>query len=183
MKTQTTIFLKGLLISVLLVPCPVRSQSGANGGNVGNGEELAVLQATATILNEEARLPFDYLYFESEFSASAFVAESMSNPDRTEFCGLSREEAQSLVDKLVELTEKPVEFDNALAKSAGLRVGQKKLPRFRYLMLSRVVFAPDLNQAWVAVNLNGMSGAILRLDKIEGRWTRTARCGGWYKLE
>ena len=29
----------------------------------------------------------------------------------------------------------------------------------------------------------GRSIALLRLDRIEGRWTRTARCGGWYKLE
>lgn len=177
MKTPTKIVLKGLLVSLLLAPGAARSQNGANG------EELAVVQAMATILNEDARLPFDYLYFESEFPASPFVATSMSNPDRTEFCGLSRDDAQSLVGKLVELTEKPIEFDNALAKPAGLRIGNKKLPRFRYLMVSRVVFAPDLNQAWVAVNLNGMSGAVMRLDKIEGRWSKTARCGGWYKPE
>lgn len=161
----------------MLLTGTARSQSGANG------EELAVVQAMATFLNQDARLPFDYLYFESEFPGSPIVAESMSNPDRTDFCGLSRDDAQSLVGKLVELTEKPIEFDASLAKPAGLRLGHKKLPRFRYLMLSRVVFAPDLNQAWVAVNLNGMSGAVMRLDKIEGQWSKTARCGGWYKTE
>jgi hypothetical protein len=177
MKTQTKIVLKGLLASLMLMTGAARSQSGANG------EELAVVQAMATFLNQDARLPFDYLYFESEFPGSPIVAESMSNPDRTEFCGLSREDAQSLVGRLVELTGKPIEFDASLAKPAGLRLGHKKLPRFRYLMLSRVVFAPDLNQAWVAVNLNGMSGAVMRLDKIEGQWSKTARCGGWYKTE
>ncbi|MBC8024819.1 MAG: hypothetical protein H7Y89_02400 [Steroidobacteraceae bacterium] len=177
MKTLTMIVSKGLLIVLLLAPGAARSQNGAVG------DELAVVQAMATILNESARPSYDYLYFESEFPASPIVAESMSNPDRTEFCGLSRDDAQSLVGKLVELTEKPIEFDDSLAKPAGLRLGHKKLPRFRYLTLSRVVFAPDLNQAWVAVNLNGMSGAVMRLDKIDGRWNKTARCGGWYKPE
>lgn len=177
MKSKTMIVLKGLLVSFMLMAGTARSQNGAIG------EELAVVQAMATILNGDARLPFDYLYFESEFAGSPIVAESMSNPDRTEFCGLSRDDAQSLVGKLVELTAKPIEFDDSLAKPAGLRLGHKKLPRFRYLMVSRVVFAPDLNQAWVAVNLNGMSGAVMRLDKIEGRWSKTARCGGWYKTE
>ena len=187
--------LKGLAVSLVLLPAAARSQNvgnaviagnignAANGGNVGTGEELAVVQAMATILNQDARQPFDYLYFESEFPGHSIVAESMSNPDRTEFCGLSRDDAQSLVGKLVELTAKPIEFDDSLAKPAGLRLGHKKLPRFRYLMVSRVLFAPDLNQAWVAVNLNGVSGAVMRLDKIEGRWSKTARCGGWYKPE
>ena len=195
MKSKPMMVLKGLLVSLVMRPGAALSQSvgnavivgnagkNASGGNAGNGEELAVVQATATILNQDARQPFDYLYFESEFPGSPIVAESMSNPDRTEFCGLSRDDAQSLVGKLVELTAKPIEFDDSLAKPAGLRLGHKKLPRFRYLMLSRVVFAPDLNQAWVAVNLNGMSGAVLRLDKIEGQWSKTARCGGWYKPE
>ena len=37
-------------------------------------------------------------------------------------------------------------------------------------MLSRVVFAPDDQSAWVAVDLNGETGAIMRLDKVNGQW-------------
>jgi hypothetical protein len=177
MKSRTKILLKGFLTALLLTSGAARSQNGAIG------EELAVVQAMATILNRDARVSYDYLYFESEFPAGSIVANSMSNPDRTEYCGLSRDDAQTLVAKLVELTAKPVEFDNSLAKSAGLRLGQKKLPRFRYLILSRVVFAPDLNQAWIGVDLNGKSGAVMRLDKIEGGWSKTARCGGWFRTE
>jgi hypothetical protein len=165
------------VLPLLLIPGAARSGSDAIG------EELAVVQAMATIANRDARISYDYLYFESQFPASPIVANSMSNPDRTEYCGLSRDDAQSLVEKLVELTAKPVEFDNSLAKPAGLRVGYRKLPRFRYLIVSRVVFAPDLNQAWVAVDFNGMSGAVMRLDKIEGQWSKTARCGGWFRTE
>jgi hypothetical protein len=177
MKTNPTSFLAALPLLLLLTTGAARSGTGAVG------EELAVVQAMVTIANRDARISYDYLYFESEFPASPIVTDSMSNPDRKEFCGLSRDDAQSLVVKLVELTAKPVEFDNALAKPAGLRVGRKKLPRFRYLILSRVVFAPDLNQAWVAVDYNGMSGAVMRLDKIEGQWSKAARCGGWLSTE
>jgi hypothetical protein len=177
MKTKMKIVTKGLPLLLLLAAAATRAGDGAIG------EELAVVQAMATLANRDARVSYDYLYFESDFPASPIVANSMSNPDRTEYCGLSRDDAQSLVTKLVELTAKPVEFDNSLAKPAGLRVGHKKLPRFRYLIVSRVVFAPDLNQAWLAVDFNGMSGAVMRFDKIEGRWSKTARCGGWLRAE
>jgi hypothetical protein len=45
-----------------------------------------------------------------------------------------------------------------------------------------VVFAPSNQQAWLAVDLNGETGAIVRLDKVEGRWNKAARCGGWVKM-
>ena len=45
----------------------------------------------------------------------------------------------------------------------------------------RVVFADDQQQAWLAADLNGESGAIYKLDKVGGEWSRTARCAGWVK--
>jgi len=147
------------------------------------GEELGVIQAMATILNREASWPYDFLYFESDFKASPYVASSMENPDRRDFCGLTREEGMALVSTLTELTEDPLEFDSTLAKPAGLKIGHRKLPRFRYLMLSRVVFGPGNRHAFVAVDLNGSTGAVMRLDKVNGQWSKTARCGGWIKTE
>jgi hypothetical protein len=147
------------------------------------GEELEVLQAMAGIITRDAPRPYDFLYFESDFSAGPNVAMSIANPDRTQFCGLTREEAQALVDTLTTVNSDPVKFDKTLAKSAGLSIGNKKLSRFRYLILSRVVFAPDKKQAWLAMDSNGESGAILRLEKANGEWNKTARCGGWVKAE
>ena len=145
------------------------------------GEELAVIQAMAFSMNHGAKRPFDFLYFESDFSAKPYVASSMANPDRTAFCGLSRERAQSVVLELYTITSERVAFDKAVAKPAGLSIGHKKLERFRYLTLSRVVFAPNHQQAWLAADLNGESGAVFRMDKVNGEWTRTERCGGWVK--
>ena len=76
-----------------------------------------------------------------------------------------------------------MELDKELAKSAGLKLGEKKNPRFPYVILSRVVFGPGNQFAWVAVELNGSSGAIMRLDKVGGEWNKTDRCGGWIKAE
>ena len=45
-------------------------------------------------------VPFDFLYFESDFSAGGNVASSIANPDRTQFCGLTREQAQSVIAEL-----------------------------------------------------------------------------------
>jgi len=144
-------------------------------------DETAVIQAMATFINHDATYPYDFLYFESDFSAHSHVASSMANPDRTQFCGLTREQAQSVVTEMVTIGSEPVEFDNATAKPAGLKVGHKKLPRFRYLFLSRVIFDPARQHAWVAVDQNGETGALMRLDKVDGQWTTSARCGGWIK--
>lgn len=143
--------------------------------------ELEVIEAMAAILNSDAAGSYDYLYFESDFSAGTYIASSLANPDRTQFCGLTRTQAESLVTELETVSAKPVEFDKSAAKQAGLRIGHKKLPRFRYLMLSRVVFAPDNQRAWVAVDLNGETGAIIGLAKVNGQWSKTHRCGGWVK--
>jgi hypothetical protein len=161
----------------------VLSTSIARSGTALVGEELAVIQAMAAIMSRDATRPFDFLYFESEFPARPFVASSMANPDRTAFCGLTRDQGQSLVRELIDLTSEPVEFDKAVAKAAGLSLGHKKLERFRYLTLSRVVFAPDKQRAWLAVDLNGESGAVFRMDKVGAEWSKAARCAGWVKTE
>jgi hypothetical protein len=147
------------------------------------GEELAVLQAMASIITRDASRPFERLYFESEFEGAPFVASSIENPDRNQFCGLTRSEALQMVYELETVTAKPVEFDKEIAKAAGLKLGHKKNPRFPYVILSRPVFGPGNRYAWVAVELNGSSGAVMRLDKIGGEWKKTSRCGGWLKTE
>ena len=153
----------------------------ASSGDSASAEELEVIEAMAAILNQDASGSYDYLYFESDFSASAHVASSLANPDRTQFCGLTREQAQSLVSELKTASTTPVEFDKSAAQQAGLKIGHKKLERFRYLMLSRVIFAADNQRAWLAVDLNGRTGALMQLEKVDGKWTRTHRCGGWVK--
>jgi len=174
MKTSITRLFPALVMLMSVVARPQASLVG---------EELGVIQAMAAILNHEADSSYDFLYFESDFSTSPYVASSMENPDRTQFCGLTREEGMSLVSTLEQLNEDPLEFDNATAKPAGLKIGHKKLPRFRYLLLSRVVFGPDQRYAFIAVNLNGSTGAVMRLDKVNGQWSKTARCAGWIKTE
>ncbi len=156
------------------------SWSGPNSALLAS-EELAVVQAMATILNREAERPYDYLYFESDFSANRHVASSMANPDRTDFCGLTREEGQALVLQLRQANSDTIKFGKEAAEQAGLRIGHKKLERFRYLMLSRVVFDPTGRHAWIAVDLNGVTGAIMRLDKVDSAWSKASRCGGWVR--
>ena len=146
-------------------------------------EELAVVQAMAAIANREANSSFDFLYFESDFTASRHVASSMANPDRTAYCGLTRDQGLALVQELKALNASPVHFDKDVAKLAGLKLGQKKLERFRYLMVSRVVFDPSKQHAWLAVDLNGETGAVMRLDKVGAEWNKSARCAGWVRTE
>jgi hypothetical protein len=155
----------------------------SNAGAALVAEELAVIQAMAVIMNQESARPYDFLYHESDFTARPHIASSMANPDRTQFCGLSRDEGLTLVRQLAQVNSEPVEFDKGVAKSAGLAIGHKRLERFRYLSLSRVVFAPDKLHAWLAADLNGQTGAVYRMDLVGGEWTKSERCGGWLRAE
>lgn len=165
----------------MLLAGAMLASAAVHPGNGVVGEELAVIQAMASSVNHETRGTYDYLYFESDFSTGSNVESSMSNPDRTQFCGLTREQADALMHELKQVNSTPIEFQSEVARPTGLKVGHKKLPRFRYLFLSRVVFAPDNRSAWLVVDLNGESGAIMRLDKVDGQWSKSERCGGWIK--
>jgi hypothetical protein len=153
----------------------------ARPGAAVPGEELAVLRAIAGIVNRDASRPYERLYFESQFEGASFVATSLENPDRNDFCGLSRAGALAIVSELETLTTRRVQLDKEIAKSAGLKIGRRKDPRFPYVVLSRVVFGPGNYYAWVAVELNGKAGSVMRLDKVDGEWKKTSRCGGWIK--
>jgi len=166
MKTTNNISRRAALSCAVLM----LMASVARPGAAIVGEELAVLQAMASIITRDATRPFERLYFESEFEGAPFVASSLENPDRNQFCGLSRSEALQMVNELETVTSRRVEFDKAIAKAAGL-------------ILSRPVFGPGNKYAWVAVELNGSSGAVMRLDKVGGEWKKTSRCGGWLKTE
>jgi len=157
--------------------------NAARAADPPSPDEFAVFQAMAAITTGESPRPLDFLYFESDFSTAGNVTTSMANPDRNDFCGLTREQGQALVGTLIDVNARPVALDKSIAKPARLKLGQKKLPRFRYLMLSRVVFGPAGDRAWIAVDLNGEAGAIMRLDKSNGQWRKAARCGGWIRTE
>ena len=147
------------------------------------GEELAVVQAMAAIITRDAERPYENLYFASEFDGAPFVMTAIENPDRNDFCGLTREGALHMVNELEIATSTRVQFDRETAKVAGLKLGKRKDARFPYLVLSRPVFGPGREYAWVGVELNGSRGAVMRLDKINGEWTKTSRCGAWVKSE
>ena len=147
------------------------------------GEELAVVQAMAASITRDAERPYENLYFTSEFEGAPFVMSAIENPDRNDFCGLTREGAVHMVNEIEIATSTRVQFDKETAKAAGLKLGKRKDARFPYLVLSRPVFGPGREYAWVGVELNGLRGAVMRLDKINGEWTKTSRCGGWVKSE
>jgi hypothetical protein len=147
------------------------------------GEELAVVQAMAAFIAHDGRRPYENLYFASEFDGAPFVMIAIENPDRNDFCGLTREGAMQMVNELGIATSTRVQFDKETAKAAGLRLGRRKDVRFPYVVLSRPVFGPGKEYAWVGVELNGSRGAVMRLDKINGKWTKTSRCGAWVKSE
>ena len=151
------------------------------------GEELAVWQSMAEfIARDNASRPFKQLYFQTDFESAPLVTNSMADPTRREYkdlCGLSTAEAQAMVAQLQAVNAAPVAIQESIAEPAGFKIGKKKKPGARYVALSRVVFDPSIQHAWVAVDLSGTAGAIMRLDKVAGQWSKTARCGGWLKAE
>ena len=143
--------------------------------------EREVWKAMAEIIaKDHAAKPFNLLLNKSDFAAASFIASAMSDPDREQFCGLSGPDSQKMVADLKLINSTSVEVDKSIAKSNGFGVAHRKVPRLRYFAMSRVVFDPKNDKAFLAVELNGERGGIVRLDKVDGKWDRTYKCGGWY---
>jgi hypothetical protein len=143
-------------------------------------EELAVWQvAAASLAEENTGKPIKVWYYESDLSSATFVSASMSDPDKTDYCGLNYEDARSMFSQLKEINTVTVVLNADMAEAAGYRLGTKKNQRIPYITLSRVVYDKDHAKAWLAVDLNGQRGGLMRVDKIDGRWQKAARCAGW----
>ncbi len=145
-------------------------------------DELAVWHAMAeTIARDNPDRPYKQLYFQSDFESAENVASSMSDPARNEFCGLSRPDAEAMIGELKAISTEPVQLDEAFAEQSGLKLTHRKNPRSRYVALSRVVFDPSGQRAWLAVDLSGTRGGIMRLEKVGAQWSWVTRCGAWAK--
>jgi len=183
MKTLNIIryaYLGAMLLSFVFALPSVAVQAATPSAEPTDAER-EVWQAMAGIIaKDHADKPFNLLFFKSDFAAASFIASAMSDPDREQFCGLSGPESQEMVSQLKLLNAIPVELDKTIAKSSGFGVAHRKVPRLRYFSMSRVVFDQKTEKAFLSVELNGERGAIVRLDKVAGRWDRTYRCGGWF---
>ena len=150
-------------------------------------EEPAVWKAMVEFLaTDNASKPYRQLYLQSDFETGPLVTNSLSDPTRREYkelCGLSNTDAKAMVAQLQAVNSESVPLEASIAEAGNLKLAKKKTPKARYVALSRVTFDPTNQYAWLAVDLSGGQGAIVRLDKVGGHWTRTAKCGGWMKAE
>jgi len=148
------------------------------------GEELEVWQAMAGIIaRDNAERPYKLWYFQSDFASASFIASAMTDPDKTDFCGLSSKDVQTMIAELKSASNEPVILDSDVAESAGFKIAHKKNPRMRYFAMSRVIFDAARQRAWLSIELNGERGHIVRLDRVGGEWKRASRCGAWYMPE
>jgi hypothetical protein len=147
-------------------------------------DELAVWQAAAGVVARDyISSPYKLWYFQSDFTSASFIATALIDPDREKVCGLSEAEARTLIAELKAVNAEPMKLEKSVARSAGFGLAYRKIPRQRYFAMSRVVFNPAGQSAWLSVELNGERGFIVRLDKINGQWSKTSRCGSWYMPE
>jgi hypothetical protein len=145
------------------------------------GEELAVWQAMAAIVAaENTEKPIKVWYYQSDFSAASFISVAMDDPEKAEFCGLNEAMSKSMIAQLKEVSAQHVTVEPDTVESVGFKLSRKKPQTIRYFALSRVVFNATLDSAWLSIDLNGVRGSIVRLDKTDGTWKRTSRCGAWY---
>jgi len=168
--------------STLIVTIVSMMSAGAAWPEARGSEELAVWQAMAeAIVRDNASHPYRQLYFKTDFGSAPMISSSMSDPDRDEFCGLARPEAQAMVGQLMIANSEAVELDAAIAQRTGLRISRRMERTMRYVAMSRVVFDGTNQRAWLAVDLSGGRGGIMRLDKLGGEWSWSSRCAAWIK--
>lgn len=144
------------------------------------GDELAVWQAAVTaVAQEQPERTIKVWYYESDFSTVTYISSAISDPDRPDYCGLGYEAARAMFTQLKEVNTITVVVNSDAAEAVGYRLGTKKNQRIPYVALSRVVFDKDHARAWLSVDLNGQKGSLVRVDKVDGKWQKAARCAGW----
>jgi hypothetical protein len=184
-KTLANIILSRIAAGIAcLAALTFTTGSAAGAESQASSDELAVWQAAAGVVAREyISSPYKVWYFQSDFSSASFITTALIDPDREKVCGLSEPEARALISTLKTINAEPMKLEKTLAKSAGFGIAYRKIPRQRYFAMSRVVFDPAGQSAWLSVELNGERGFIVRLDKIDGQWSKTSRCGNWYMPE
>jgi hypothetical protein len=185
MKTQTDTFLSRISAGIACLAALAFTTAHAARAEVQPSvDELAVWQATAKVVARDyMSTPYKVWYFQSDFTSASFIATALIDPDRERVCGLSGPEARELISELKSASAEPMKLEKSFAQSAGFGIAYRKIPRQRYFAMSRVVFDPAGQSAWLSVELNGERGFIARLDKINGQWSKTASCGSWYMPE
>jgi hypothetical protein len=185
MKTLANTFRSRIAAGVVCLAALTFTTANAVWAGSGSpSDELAVWQATAGVVaRDHASHPYRLWYFQSDFTSASFIATALIDPDRNRVCGLSEAEARALISDLKAVNAEPVKLEKSLVQSAGFGIAYRKIPRQRYFAMSRVVFDPAGRSAWLSVELNGERGFIARLDKIDGRWSKTSSCGSWYMPE
>lgn len=166
-----------LSVSLLLVFSAV----GIARADQGSGdEERAVWKAAATALAAEGVRTHKpkTLFNKSDFSEASLMV-SFAKDSLSDFCGLTGQASTAMSNELKAINKEAITFDDELAEGTGLKLTSKRESRRYYVALSRVVFDPTRTSAWLAVDLNKVAGAVIRMDKIEGEWKKTAECGGW----
>ena len=185
MKTQTKTFRFRIAAGIACLAALAFTTAHAARTEVQpSSDELAVWQATAKVVARDyMSTPYKVWYFQSDFTSASFITTALIDPDRERVCGLSGPEARELISELKAASAEPMKLEKSFAQSAGFGIAYRKIPRQRYFAMSRVVFAPAGQSAWLSVELNGERGFIVRLDKINGQWSKTSRCGSWYMPE
>jgi hypothetical protein len=183
MKTKNAFRLR-IATHIVCLVLTVATTAAARAESRAPGEELAVWQAAAGVVaRDNLSRPYNVWYFQSDFTSASFIATALIDPDREKVCGLSEPEARELVSRLKAASSEPIKLEKSLARSAGFGIAYRKIPRQRYFAMSRVVFDAAGRSAWLSVELNGERGFIVRLDKVDGEWSKASRCGSWYMPE
>ena len=185
MKTLTNAIRTRIVAGIAcLAALTFTTANAARADSAASSDELAVWQATAEVVARDyIATPYKVWYFQSDFTSASFISTALIDPDREKVCGLSEPEARTLISELKTVNAEPMKLEKAVAQSAGFGIAYRKIPRQRYFAMSRVVFDPAGQSAWLSVELNGERGFIVRLDKVDGRWNKTSRCGSWYMPE
>jgi hypothetical protein len=174
---------KSFLTGAFLLTVSLSAVEPARAAEGVGEEERAVWKAAAVAMSREATRtrPPKTLYHKSDFGEASLMV-SFAKDSIGGFCGLTGQAASAMSTELKAVNAQSIAFDEALAEGTGLKLTTKKDSRRFYLALSRVVFDPTHERAWLAVDLNKVAGAVVRMDKIDGQWTKAAECGGWLTM-
>jgi len=115
----------------------------------------------------------------SSFPTMPYVQEQLDQGASKGFCGLSSHESAEILVQLRKQNTSAVQIDSSVSTIPEVVLTSSRPPNGDYLGMSRVVFIASGQAAFLNLDISGLSGAIVRVNKVGDDWVAAGECVEW----
>jgi hypothetical protein len=153
-------------------------------GNSAAADEAAVWRAVAAHVAQSERQAGGGIGTLSVLNVSSFptmpyIHEQIDQGAEKGLCGLTSLESSEMLAHLRRQNTETVQLDGFLSALPEVVLTSSRPPEGDYLGMSRVVFIANRQTAFLDLDISGLSGVIVRVDKVGAAWVPGGECVEW----